>query len=113
MTLNEQAQLKRPEQGIADLLPIVIGSVDGSGNILGGTGNFTVASDMANAIKDITINGVTYNDNQYATIITCRQIGVTSFGMTQTNAGKLRVLTYNDGGTPSNRPFHFVVYKLF
>ena len=112
MTLNEQSQLKRPDQGGVDLLPIAIGSLTGTGGILGGSGNFSVTTDN-NGAKDITISGITYNDEQYAAIVTCRQIGVTSFAMTQAVSGKLRILTYNDGGTLSNRPVHFVVYKLF
>lgn len=112
MTLNEQSQLKRPNQGGVDLLPIAVGSLDGTGGILGGSGNFSVTTDN-NGAKDITINGITYNDEQFAAIVTCRQIGVTSFAMTQAVSGKLRIITYNNGGTLSNRPVHFVVYKLF
>jgi hypothetical protein len=112
MTLDNTAKLSRPAQGGVDLLPIAIGSLSFNGTILGGSGNFTVQASN-DGYKDVTISGVSYNTTQYVAVVNCVLEGVVSFAMTQSVDNKLRILTYNQSGTPSNRPVQFVVYKLF
>jgi hypothetical protein len=112
LTIHENGTVRRPSTNNVDLLPIAMGSIDNFAVVLGGSGNFSVTSNN-NGMREITLTGRSYNNENYLTLVTCIQEGVTAYAMTQAEGGKLRVITYNQGGTLSNRSFHFVVYKLF
>ena len=117
MTVNDNGEVQRPPQGSSDLLPVCIGSVDVYGNILGGSGNFSVSKDLSSGQTLITVTGVTYIPTEYAVIATC--FAGTPYGNNnkafaeiRANAGKIEVVQYTDGGTQSNQAFSFVVYRL-
>lgn len=118
-TIDVNGAMKRPTQGNADLLPLCMGSVDIDGNILGGTGNFSVIrfdlNGYANFVYEITLNGVTYNQSQFAVVVTSYNQDTDNrvYPTITDRSGKIMVtFRHHDGGI---RPqaFSFVVYKLF
>jgi hypothetical protein len=113
VTIDRDGKVSRPAQGAANLLPICMGYVDVFGNVLGGTGNFSVSKDLSSGLTEITISGETYSNTGYVTLVTAvKTTTQKNFCMTEAVSGKLRVWQYTDGGTVSNRDFHFVIYKL-
>jgi hypothetical protein len=112
LTVDETGSVSRPPQGNANLLPICMGNIAVGGGILSGTGNFSVEYSITGTL-DITINGHSYNRNQYLAIATTYQEqGNRAYATVVENAGKLRIWRFNDGGTETNQAVGFVVYKL-
>lgn len=113
LVFHESGAVRRPPTNNADLLPIAMGSISDVSTISGGTGNFTITS-IANGIREITFDNYTYDNNSFVTQVTCRLVGGgTAYALTAALSGKLRIYTYNEDDQLINRPFHFVVYKLF
>ncbi len=116
---NVNGKITRGQTGSTNLVPICMGLVGQFGEVVSGTGNFSVFYNESTREKDITINGETYTDEGYITIVTnIRQFEGVNFAMTKAVNGKLRV-TQSPGGSSITGPpgnttvaFHFVVYKL-
>lgn len=114
--LQVNGELNTAGTNSVHMLPICMGVVGQFGEVVGGTGNFTVSYNPTTYDKDITITGETYTNQGYITIITnIREYAGIHFAMTNAVDGKLRVsqaTTGFGGNTPTNAAFHFVVYKL-
>jgi hypothetical protein len=117
LTVNEIGQMSRPATGTADLLPVAMGFVSENGTIISGTGNFSIAPEETNGLKEISIAGHNYTSASYITVISCvSDAGMgpsASYGVSQQAAnGKLRVWTFMSNGNANRCTFQFVVYKL-
>lgn len=107
-TLNVNGEIRTPATGNAHMLPIAYGTINASGTIQSGTGNFTVTK-ASTGRYEIAINNENYYYADYTTNVTL----ISSAGMTATTSAssELVVYTYNTSGTQADRIFQFVVYK--
>jgi hypothetical protein len=118
MQIDRIGGMKRPATGNNDLLPICMGTVDYFGDIVSGTGNFSVETFPADLGKKvITVNGFTFTSNNYIAMVTCQLFGLPKeqfqgYGITHVENGKLVVTTYFRESYAYARPFQFVVYRL-
>lgn len=119
MTVTETGEINRPGTGNADLIPVCMGSVQPNGTILGGTGNFSVQSEVisGNPVGSyiITIQGIAIFDLTNYIVVANSIPSSTTFTKTYPtlgiSSGKLNITT-NAGQTMVASGFHFVVYKL-
>lgn len=99
-----------------NMVPICMGVVGQFGEVIAGTGNFTISYNSTTYNKDITITGHTYTNEGYLTIATnIRQFENAPWVMTNAVDGKLRVsqaASTFGGVVQTSSAFHFVVYKL-
>jgi hypothetical protein len=121
--INTSGEVNRTSTGAANMVPIAYGSIDQNGNILGGSGNFTVTFTGGNTYS-ITIAGETYTASGYITNVTTN---VASGGCTNNpplantfaNGSSLGVYVFamGGGGGSTTTPcgmwsgINFVVYK--
>lgn len=114
--LQVNGEINTQGTGSVNMVPICMGVVGQFGQVVGGTGNFTVSYNATTYDKDITITGETYTNQGYITIVTnIREFEGIHWPMTNAVDGKLRVSqasTGFGGNTPTTAAFHFVVYKL-
>lgn len=114
--LQVNGELNTAGTNSVHMLPICMGVVGQFGDVVGGTGNFTVSYNSTTYDKDITITGETYTNQGYITIVTSiREFAGIHWAMTNAVDGKLRVsqaTTGFGGNSPTTAAFHFVVYKL-
>lgn len=101
-------KVNRTSTGTANLVPIAYGTINSSGAILSGTGNFTV-SKTGTGTYSISITGESYFYADYTTSATI----VGSGGQIATNSvsNNLLIYTYNPSGTATDQIFQFVTYK--
>lgn len=122
--LNEQGVVNRPDQGTADLLPIAMGYVQNNGNIVGGSGNFTVNKLGVGHWQIILLN---FSNPSMHTIITAsvvQNLQVPSFisvdESSPSNGFTLHILEKHPPGVPPNdhvpsfidQHFQFIVYQV-
>ncbi len=106
----EDGKVMRNSTTTSDLIPIAYGVVYKNGNILSGTGNFTVTHAGTGDYR-IEINGETYDSDLYTCVATPRNtINLMLLTMGDKN-GKLRIRTWFKSGTAADNSFHFIVYK--
>ncbi|RTQ47801.1 hypothetical protein EJV47_17930 [Hymenobacter gummosus] len=107
--------------GTANLLPVAYGRVGRTGNILGGTGNFTVTQTLANyGVYVITISNLNTVDLTNAVCqVTCRwgvpgqanaQFVATANGQTN-GRGEVHISNLNAPNNLAEADFTFVVYR--
>jgi hypothetical protein len=106
---NFSGEVRRTATGSANVVPICFGSVDAAGNILSGTGNFTVALAFT-GVYELTITGETYINSGYISNVTPVQTSP-RFVSTTSSAGKFVVRLFNSASALTDTPFQFVVYK--
>lgn len=106
--LNVEGELRTPATGNANMVPIAYGTVNSSGVIQSGTGNFSVSKATTGRFI-ISIN----NENYHYTNYTASATIIGSAGMISTTSagGDLLIYTYGTSGAASDRIFQFVVYK--
>lgn len=107
-TLNVKGELRTPATGNANMLPLAYGTINSTGAIYSGTGNYSV-SKTATGRYEVTIDNSSYYYTDYTTTVTL----ISSAGMTATTSagGKLVIYTYNTSGAAADRIFQFVVHK--
>lgn len=106
-------ELNRSQTGNANLAPIAYGNVDVNGtiNINGTTSNVSLASHAAGSglyYFNITGESIFYLDNTVIATINANNNGEISWSSA---GGQLVIATFNSAGTPTDKPFTFVVYK--
>lgn len=106
--LNIEGEVRTAATGTAHLLPIAYGTINSTGAILSGTGNFTV-SKTSTGRYEVSINNESYHYTSYTTQATI----ISNAGIVSTSSvsGDLLVYTYDVSGTLTDRIFQFVVYK--
>jgi hypothetical protein len=102
-------EITRSVTGAANMVPVCYGSVDLDGDILSGSGNFSVVP-VPPGQYNIEIIDEPYTNSGYTTTATPvssnpRLITIGASG------GDLIVKTYNSSATLTDCIFHFVVYK--
>lgn len=115
-TFQVNGELNTAGTNSVHMIPICMGVVGQFGEVIGGTGNFTVFYNSTTYDKDITITGENYANTGYITIVTnIREFASVHWAMTSAVAGKLRVsqaTTSIAGPGQTSSAFQFVVYKL-
>ncbi|MFN0280227.1 MAG: beta strand repeat-containing protein [Pyrinomonadaceae bacterium] len=91
-------------------IPIAYGSISGTGTILGGTGNFTVAAHAVTGEYDITINGETYSNAGFAVTITAASNSPRITAVADVGTA-FRVNMWNLAGTLVDNAFQFTIWK--
>ncbi len=109
-TVKVAQKVNRPAQGTTDLIPIAYGVVSYTGSILSGSGNFSVSHPATGDFR-ITINGETFNSNDYTANATARNTTTARIVTIGDNGGDLRVRIWTSGGNATDNTFHFIVYK--
>jgi len=92
----------------AAAIPAAYGSVDSSGNILGGTGNFSVVH-VSPGTYDITIDQEVYSNQSFSVTIT-PVTGSPRFATVEDPGDAFRVSVFNLGGTKSDCGFQFTAW---
>lgn len=93
----------------SNLVPIAYGTVESTGTVLSGTGNFTASVNAG--VFTVTVNGQTLS----ATNSSCSIIPYSTAFRTSSIvhvSGSLKVYVFNSSGTLSATTFQFVIYKL-
>jgi hypothetical protein len=96
--------------GLANLVPLCYGIVDDEGNIVSGTGNFTL---LRTNTGTYSISNADIDPNSVI-IATPRSSGVVSarFATSFPDTGATYIFMFNASGTLANYGFQFVIYKL-
>ncbi len=106
----EDGKVMRNTTTTTDLLPIAYGVVDLNGNILSGSGNFTV-NHIGTGDYRIAIQGEAYSSDTYTCVAMPRNtINLMLLSMGDKN-DELRIRTWFKSGSAADNTFHFVVYK--
>lgn len=102
-------EYNRNATGTANVVALAYGTVSATGTLQSGTSNVTVTK-AGTGIYDITIAGESYVFTNYTTVATL--LDGPAFIFTNSIGGtKLRVFTYNSGGTAADKAFGFVTFK--
>jgi len=107
-TLKLSGEINNSSTGTANLLPIAFGTISTAGNILSGSGNYSVTR-TATGSYTIDITDHSYGFSTYSTIVTA--VAGPFVASTNSASGNLLVRLYNLSGVLSDGNFHFVVYK--
>ncbi len=106
----EDGKVMRNTTTTTDLIPIAYGVVDLNGNILSGSGNFTV-NHIGTGDYRIAIAGELYDSDTY----TCVAMPRNTINLMLISMGdkddELRIRTWFKSGSAANNTFHFIVYK--
>jgi hypothetical protein len=110
--INLSGKVIRNATGTANLVPICYGTVNGTGAIFSGTGNFSVVK-VSTGWYEITIAGEFYFYTNYTTILTVlpSPTNVPKIAIANSLGGNLTVRIYNLAGGVEDQPFSFVTYK--
>jgi hypothetical protein len=102
-------EIQHTSTGEANMIPIAYGTVESTGDVLSGTGNFTASLDAGIITIDV-------NDHVLsATNSSCSVIPYSTAFRTSSivhSGGDLKVYVFNSSGTLSATTFQFVIYKL-
>ncbi len=113
VTIDQSGRMNRPATNSADLLPIAYGTVDYTGNILSGSGNFTIYKAGMGSYQLKITGEPTYSTLFYTTIVTISQnfgfASVINVGTPGTNG--VLVVTSNSSGSVIDSDFSFIVYR--
>lgn len=111
--LSNTSEVNRASTGNANLLPIAYGNVSATGDILGGTGNFSVTKlPMTNGIYEITVTGESITSTSNFIFSAVSLSANPQFSTCYPFSGVLRVETFEIGGSNQDGIFSFVIYKL-
>ncbi len=104
-------EVRRPVTGSANLVPLAYGSINAAGDILSGTGNFTIDNPL-HGQYNLAITGEDAIDVDVH-IIQVTIKGTTPCFSTVSNSGgnAIHIKTYNQFGVLTDNAFNFVVYK--
>ncbi|MBP6731289.1 MAG: hypothetical protein KA149_04480 [Chitinophagales bacterium] len=105
VTVNE---INRTSTGSANLVPVAYGTINASGTILSGTGNFTVTKTGTGSYS-IALDGQSFLFSNYTTLATI--VGTNGQIATNSVSGNLLIYTSNAAGTAGDQIFQFVTYK--
>ncbi len=104
-------EVRRPSTGTANLVPICYGSINSSGGILSGTGNFSVEWTAATGQYRITITGENYTQNGYCTFITPQSATLKTYNTRGDQGTGYIFINIFDNNTSTPTAFHFMVFK--
>jgi len=105
-----EGEVNNPETGLANLLPICYGNVNGNGTINTGSNNFSVNRTEAGRYE-ITITSHVYHYLTYLSAVTPSFVSSPRIAVTSSFNGNLIVRIFDLAGTQVDGYFNFVVHK--
>lgn len=102
--------------GNINFFPVAMGTVNSSGGVTGGTGNFSVSKNTNSGYTAIIMPGFVYDPAQYLVIATTTSFSFQkSYATTENDNGTLVIWQWgtNPATGPVNAPFSFIIYKLY
>jgi len=92
-------------------VPVAYGTINGTGTISAGSGNFTVTYNSTSTWYEIAIIGESYYFPSYTTVVTPINLNTPLIATTYSGSNKLIVTIFNLSNAKVQNTFSFVVYR--
>jgi len=95
---------------ITNLVPIAYGGFNNTGDISGGTGNFTIAFNSSTNVYTVSVSGKTLSINNTVATVTVNTSNFRSVNVTY-SGGNILIHVFVANGTKVASPCQFVIYQ--